>query len=111
MKGKGSKLKALLQWLDEGPHLNQSGNIINRAGLLEICLGIGIATRDAHLIHFTEGDHTEGTPIFIIRSFWALDEFNKLQDYIDRLHTDLLHDIEPSGYVYLVDIRQPIILI
>lgn len=95
MKGKGSKIKAFLRWLDECPHLDESENIINRAGLLEICLGIGFTTRDAQLIQFTEGDHSEGTPDFIVNSVWGINEFNAFQNYIDGLHTD----IESSRYV------------
>jgi hypothetical protein len=55
-------MKALLQWLTADPHLDSSGDLVTRAILLQICLGVGIIAKDAHLIQFTEGKHTNKIP-------------------------------------------------
>lgn len=111
IKGRGSKAKALLQWLKADPHLDNSGNLIKRAGLLEICVGVGIVVKDAQLIQFMEGDHDETTPDHIISSHWGLEEYDVFQNYTERLYKDLLHSIASSRYVGFVVIHRSTILI
>jgi len=108
-QGKGSKIKALFKWLDQDPHLDESGELVSRATLLEICLGMGIIWGDAHLIQFIEGDHTEETPDYIVSSPWTITTYNAFGDYIERLHKELLYGTDDSRYVSSVDIHRLII--
>ena len=101
---KGNKMKALLRWLKSGPHLDNSGDLVSRAALLEICLGMGIIWKDTHLIQFMEGDHTDNTPGHIISSSWTVNDYNTFGDYVEELHKDLLHDIETARYMNLMDL-------
>ena len=96
---KGKKISAFFRWLKKDPHFDGSGDLVNRAALLEICLGMGIIWKDAHLIQFIEGEHTKETPQHIISSPWTVNEYNTVGDYIERLHKDLLHEIEAPRYV------------
>lgn len=96
-------MKGLLQWLKTTPHLDASGDLVSRATLSEICLGMGIIWKDAHLIQFIEGDYTDGTPSHIISSFWTIDDYNTFGDYVEELHRDVLHHIDTARYVSLVD--------
>ena len=79
---------------------------MSRAALVEICLGMGIIWKDAHLIQFMEGDHTDDTPAHIISSSWMVNDCNTFGDYVEELHKDLLHDIETARYVNLMDLHR-----
>ena len=110
IKGKDSKIKALMKWLKQDAHLDASGGLVSRAPLLEICLGMGIIWGDAHLIQFIEGDHTEETPDYIVSSTWGIEEYNIFGDYIERLYKELLHGGDTSRCVDSANIHKLIIL-
>ena len=94
--GKGSKTPALLEWLENDPHLDSSGRVVNRATLQWICLGLGIISADIHCIQFTEDDDYGDAPHYIATSPCSVTEFNKLQDYFHRLLKDLQGDGKKS---------------
>ena len=110
MQGTGNKLEALIQWLDTDPHLH-GGEIVDRASLLQICLGLGILLGDAHLIHFTEGELSDEVPGYIAASPWNATQYDKFQNYICKVRHDLEKDIADSRYVELLVIRCTLLLI
>ena len=85
---RSKELTALLSWLDQDPHLMSPGKLANRETLLQICLGLGLLSRDATLIQFTEdGGHLDETPTYITQSVWGTREIDKFGDYLKRLWT------------------------
>lgn len=101
-EGKNSKIDTLFTWLDMDPHLGASGDLANRATMMQICLGMGILLGDARLIQFTEDEYDDDVPGHITTSFWAASEYDKFQNYICKVREDLTKDIESSRYVRLV---------
>ena len=78
----------LLNWIEQKPYLTNSGALVSRAALLQICLGMGLLLRDAETIHFTEADgHEEGTPGHIVESSWGLDEVDEFSAFIKRVNS------------------------
>jgi hypothetical protein len=103
VKKKGSdRTTALLGWLDEDPHLDDSEKLVNRATMLDICLGVGILLGDSQLVLFTEDDISGDLPEYIGASQWSITEHDKFHDYICKLHKALLKDVGSSRYVKLV---------
>jgi hypothetical protein len=93
-------LKALSHWIATNPHLDDDKNLVSQPSLLGICLGVGILVNDARCTLFTEDDeYPEGTPDFIIHSIWTLPDYEKLREYIQRLHQYLLSNGEVQVYV------------
>lgn len=84
------------------PHLTSSGELVNRATLERICLGVGIIMSDAQLIQFTEDEDFGQAPDYIATSHWAGVEYGKIHDYIHRLHKDLSVATQRLGYVVSV---------
>lgn len=85
-----TQLEALSDWLDQNPHLTNSGKPVNRAALLKICLGLGFLLKDATAIQFTEdGGHEEETPTYIVESVWGTDELDSFTKYIKKVKADL----------------------
>ena len=66
VKKRGSdRTKTLLEWLDEDPHLDDSEKLVNRATMLNICLGMGILLGDSQLVVFTEDSASGDFPEYI----------------------------------------------
>ena len=63
---------------------------------------MGIILGDAHLFLFTEdGEHAKETPAHILNSPWTLSNYNKFQNYIQKLQEDLLEGIKlPRCVIY-----------
>jgi len=89
----------LHEWFGNNPHLDHSGELVNRASLLEICLGLGILLNDACIVLFTEGDYSEGVPDYIMSSRWDPSDFDKLVEYTLRLQVALWPEDNTSRYV------------
>ena len=102
MHGKDGKLSTLFNWLDQDPHLDVEGGLVDRASMMQICLGTGLLLRDAHLIQFTEEEFSEDIPDHIVRSPWGASEYTKFQSYILKVRKDLCKDTETSRYVKFV---------
>ena len=60
--------------------------------MLQMCLELGIVLGDAHLIHFTEDEFAEGMPEYITSSLWDIVQYNKFQNYICRVRSDIAKD-------------------
>lgn len=103
VEGKDNRSKALFKWLETNPHLNDAEDLVDRASLLQICLGVGIALGDANLIQFTEGEYPKETPDYLTASTWTVSEHDIFQDYIQKLQEDLLKDTMASRYVNLLN--------
>lgn len=65
--------------------MTSSGSLISRAGLLQICLGLGFLLKDVNIVQLTEeGDHKKETPGHIVGSSWGSDELDVFSKYITR---------------------------
>ena len=81
-----TELVALSEWLNQDPHLTSSEKLVNKATLLQICLGLGLLLRDATLIQFTEeGGHDEETLSFISQSAWTTKEYDAFHGYLKKV--------------------------
>jgi hypothetical protein len=86
---KADKITAVHRWFQSDPHLDESGELVNRESLLGICLGLGILLDDACLIEFTEGDYGKDVPRYIVDSKWDPSDCDKLVEYSERLREAL----------------------
>jgi hypothetical protein len=102
--GKGSKSGILFQWLEKNPHLNSSGELVNRATLQQICLGVGIITGDAHFIQFSEDEEFRPVPDHISTSPWGGTEYGKVHAYIHQLQEDVSSAAESLKYAVSLSI-------
>ena len=109
IQGKASKIEALFQWLDADPHLTEQGDLVNRATLLQICLGVGIVLGDAHLIQFGEEETLDMAPGYIRASTWNVTQYNKFLNYMSKVRVDLEDSIERSRYVMPFCIRASVL--
>lgn len=75
--------------MNQDPHLTSANKLVDRAALLEICLGLGLLLKDAALIQFTEGEHHEETPSYIAQSSWETKEYNAFQEYLEKIWGDV----------------------
>jgi hypothetical protein len=99
--------KVLSRWFSTDPHLDESKNLVDQASLLGICLGVGILMKDARCTLFTaEDEYPEGTPDFIIDSFWTVPVYEMLRAYIKKLHQCLVDHGEGKGYVNQSDLLE-----
>ena len=94
-----SKIKTLHQWFEADPHLEGSGDLVNRETLLQICLGLGILLNDACIVLFTEDGYPEGVPDHLKESIWDPSNYDKLLDYTIKLQGNLWSAIDASRYV------------
>jgi hypothetical protein len=79
-----------------------TGELVNKATLLRICLGLGILLNDAILIQYTEdGGHAEDTPGYIVQSAWRTPEEDKFAEYIRKVKTDLVGPDVKKGYEFI----------
>ena len=99
------KRRKLHEWLATDPHLTESGELVERAVLLEICLGMGILLDDARMVLFTEGDFSAGTPDYITGSNLQLRDYDLFQQYVAKLKDDL-SGATPLGYVIYSDTQR-----
>jgi hypothetical protein len=83
------------------PHLSDDGVLVNRASLLQICLGLAIALDDASIIlaQDPEEDFPKGTPDLIVNSFWSNDQYVTIQNCVEQVHEDLVEDVKLKKYV------------
>lgn len=105
-RGKSSRIPKLSGWLENNPHLNDSGNVVDRTTLQQICLGVGIIMGDAHLIQFSEDGEFGPAPKYIATSPWAGPEYGMVHDYVHQLREDLLSAVKsPRCVIKVVDIE------
>ena len=86
---KPERVTAVRKWLKTNPHLNESGELVNKASLLEICLGLGILLDDAQLALFTEDDDEKEMPHYISGSVWDPSDYDQFTDYANKLQMAL----------------------
>ena len=99
------KHRKLHEWLVTDPHLTESGELVERTVLLEICLGMGILLDDARMVLFTEGDFSAWTPDYITGSNLRLRDYDLFQQYVAKLK-DNLSGATPLGYVIYSDTQR-----
>ena len=65
--------------------------LVNKATLMQICLGVGIAMGDAHFLHFHEDgeEYPKSAPDYIKDSPWAFSEYKRLEIYLVSMWNDL----------------------
>jgi hypothetical protein len=103
------KIKKVYEWLKAKPHLEESGGLVDKPALLEICLGIGILLKDIHLIQFTEDEFPEGTPDYICHSSLELSDSDELHLYLTILRDDLSRGAALLRYVIYLDIQRGVL--
>ena len=106
-----AKMKPLHRWIATDPHLDDSGDLQNRASLLQICLGLGILLGDACCALFTEeNQHAPETPGYLTTSIWGPSDYDALMDYTKQLEKELLKDLEVSRCVNEVSAQRALFL-
>lgn len=85
---------ALSEWLQTDPHILDSNCLANRNTLMQICLGLGIILEDIAFILAIIDEIPDDLPGYIIDSFWEHFEQEVFQNYLGRLHGDLLRAVE-----------------